>query len=124
MRTHLHLMLLAAIALVPVGGCKKSKPSDCKAVGDHYMALLIDQLDKDNDPAAKSKAQAILPNLRDSMIKTCNDKKWSNKVRECMLAAKNDDDLGKCDVKAKEPSDQTKPTSKPTGNPKGPSGSN
>lgn len=101
-------LALAAPALALGGaGCKRGKAPDCKAVGAAYATLQQQEIEKpfSSPPAPgappataeqKEQALSLIPLLKETMVKECEEKKWSGETRRCVVEAKTPDDLERC----------------------------
>ncbi len=84
-------LLVLGLALPACGGNKDGGEASCEAVGARFEKLARDRADalpEDHpDKAATRAAEALLPKLRDSMVKDCRKDAWPEPVRRCVLDA-------------------------------------
>jgi hypothetical protein len=92
-----------ALAAAALGGCKKAKEIDCGAAAKAWVELAPAQLDADGDRERSEKAAAVLPALREEMVKRCNDEAWTLEVRRCIATATSGETLERCDPGAARP---------------------
>ncbi len=91
-RTRVSTGLLVLGLLLPAcGGKKDGGEASCEAVGAHFEKLSrarAESLPEDHpDKAAARASEALLPRLRDSMIKDCRREQWPEQLRRCFLDA-------------------------------------
>jgi hypothetical protein len=106
---------LATLVLGGLCGCKGGDQGpDCKAVGAAYATLQRQEIEKAAKTSAassaavkqKEEALSLLPLLKEAMVKECQDKKWNEVTRRCVVDARTPDDLERCSTRAEEPAAQ------------------
>ena len=104
--------LVVAFALVAaLTGCKKKAAGEasCAQVGARFLELARDDLARQDQEAA---AQArtvdkqihdgvvnLIAPMRDSLVRACQDDRWSADARACYQAATNQNAFVACDAK-------------------------
>jgi hypothetical protein len=110
-------LALAALALGALSGCKGGDQGpDCKAVGAAYATLQRQEIEKAAKGSAaaassaavkqKEEALSLLPLLKEAMVKECQEKKWNEVTRRCVVDARTPEDLERCSTRAEEPAAQ------------------
>ena len=90
-------LLIAIAAGSTLLSCSKTKATDCGAASAHFSELLRAELAKSADQEELKTARANIPTLQNALYETCQKKKWSQEVRNCILAAKTAADVSACD---------------------------
>lgn len=93
--------LLAAI-LLAITGCKKGGgDASCDAVGARFHAIADADLaaDKGVDARERAAVRGLIGPMRDALVKSCRDNKWSADARACMATAADDAAFRACEVK-------------------------
>ena len=84
-------LLVLGLVLPACGGKKDAGEASCEAVGAHFEKLSRERaeaLPEDHpDKAATRAAEALLPKLRDNLVKDCRKDGWPEEVRRCVLDA-------------------------------------
>lgn len=88
--------LVPLLALLALTGCKKKAEVDCGAAGRAWVDLAHRQLVSDGDAERSEKANAVLPALREALVKRCTDEKWDLATRRCVAEAATAAALEKC----------------------------
>jgi hypothetical protein len=87
---------LSLLGLLALAGCKKKAEVDCGAAGRAWAELAHRQLVSDGDAERSEKANAVLPALREALVKRCTDEKWDVATRRCVAEADTAAALEKC----------------------------
>lgn len=91
-------LAIAVLALTLLTGCKgqaagADAPDSCEKIGEHFHKLAkteAEALPDDHKQKDAAMAQlALLPKVKDTLVKQCKDDKWSKEVRACFLSSKN-----------------------------------
>jgi hypothetical protein len=94
------ITLLACLAALAACSKGKKDGASCGDVGASFLALGQRQLDAARKPGTDDKAFASvethLPAMRDSMVLSCKDGKWSPESRGCFAAATDDAAMMSC----------------------------
>lgn len=114
------VLALAGLALCAATACKGGDGPDCKAVGAAYASLQRNEIEK---PAAaggsaaakqqREQALSLIPLVKETMVKECQDKKWNAETRRCVVAAKSPDDLERCRTRPEEKEGEAEPVEAP-----------
>jgi hypothetical protein len=87
-----------ATALVAGAGCKKKEREvDCGMAGKAWVELAHHQLEVDGDAERRAKAEALVPALREELVKRCSDEGWSLVTRRCIVDARSPAELERCE---------------------------
>jgi len=81
---------LAFAALLLASACKRGGDAApaCGAVGARFYMLVRADLDKTPlDPARARALEDQLPAMRDALVASCTEGKWSPEVRTCLTGA-------------------------------------
>ena len=88
----------SALSLVlSLSGCGKKDQENCGAVSGHVISLVRAELAKDGDAERVKVARANLPTLQNALLKACEEKKWSQRVRSCITRARTTAETRECD---------------------------
>jgi hypothetical protein len=115
--TRAFAIAIAALVLGGLWGCKGGDQGpDCKAVGAATATLLRQEIEKaartsaaaGSSAAAKQKQEAlsVIPQVKEATVKECQDKKWNEVTRRCVVDARTPDDLERCSPRAEQPAAQ------------------
>jgi hypothetical protein len=92
--------LILAALIATVGSCKKSREIDCGMAAKGWVELVHRQLLSDQDAEGQAKATAVVPALREELVKRCREDGWSLQARRCIADAQTPADLERCDPAA------------------------
>jgi len=87
-------ILLAGLLLA---GCRQGDSEDCRAVANHYAAMVEHSVAKSGEAKLVEETQAHLPPLKDAVERACDSKNWPRGTRRCVLAAQSIEALHDCD---------------------------
>jgi hypothetical protein len=89
-------VVLAMSFALAVGACRRGPPEvDCGAAGRAWVELVHKELEAE-DPARRAEANAIVPALREELVKRCKDDAWSPAIRRCVADARSPAELERC----------------------------
>jgi hypothetical protein len=72
--------------------------SDCDAVGKHVLDLMEKQMKSEGGSEEEMKlAKAMLPAIKDEMVKKCKSEKWPEATRKCIVGADTPEAMAKCE---------------------------
>lgn len=85
-------MRTIVLAVLLFAGCKRDPNAapPCGAVGAKLFVLARADLEKDKaryDEATQHAVMDQLPAIRDALVNTCTETKWSDAVRRCLVDA-------------------------------------
>ncbi len=86
----------ASTSLASSAGCAKDKEATCAKAISHYMSLLDTEQARDADRERLQKARVNRPALQNTLVKSCDEQKWSPATRTCIMDAKAPSDLVAC----------------------------
>ncbi|MBA3397594.1 MAG: hypothetical protein H0T89_33530 [Deltaproteobacteria bacterium] len=92
LRTGSRLIVIGLGLGLAVGACKRDPAAapPCGAVGSKLLVIARNNLDggkAQHDDTTRRAVLAQLPAMRDALVHACEDTRWSEGVRRCMVAA-------------------------------------
>lgn len=90
-------LAFALTAALATGSCAKSEEIGCKQVASSYIERVRAELARDNDTARTKTARVNLPTLQNAMVTACEEQKWPQSARRCLIEAKSAESAVACD---------------------------
>jgi hypothetical protein len=83
--------------LLGSAACGKKQEIDCAKVAAHVADMIRVELARESDPRRIEQGQANLPTLQSALASSCEESKWSEAVRRCVMDAKTAAQMSQCD---------------------------